>query len=311
MSVSGSTNRDTTGPDLALHISPPSSSCGDIRSSIPHYTTPNQELPEHIHGFDLWKKPLSSIADSGSNVSSPARPSYDNVGASTILCLANPPQAAAAREEVQENRYLHTGLAHQFLVESSPSPSRQDFPRTYSMYRNEDFARRAMHSYSVPPVPELSLGRVEALPLPRPDLPKFQSYHMVGRDPGMRYSGYYGYGEDVSRQGGRGVAGMQGASLSGNLSSLLEESYNAKHDGIYGSLAFRSRFPLKSPSKRSIRAPRMRWTTALHTHFVQAVELLGGHESKFSGYPFMISLSYVRGKKIFLLGSRCVFISTV
>lgn len=32
--------------------------------------------------------------------------------------------------------------------------------------------------------------------------------------------------------------------------------------------------------KRSIRAPRMRWTTALHAHFVHAVQLLGGHESK-------------------------------
>ncbi|CAD6213664.1 unnamed protein product [Miscanthus lutarioriparius] len=30
--------------------------------------------------------------------------------------------------------------------------------------------------------------------------------------------------------------------------------------------------------KRSSRAPRMRWTTALHAHFVHAVELLGGHE---------------------------------
>ncbi|XP_065003794.1 probable transcription factor KAN4 isoform X1 [Musa acuminata AAA Group] len=29
---------------------------------------------------------------------------------------------------------------------------------------------------------------------------------------------------------------------------------------------------------RSSRAPRMRWTTALHAHFVHAVELLGGHE---------------------------------
>ncbi|ERN17690.1 hypothetical protein AMTRI_Chr13g124900 [Amborella trichopoda] len=31
-------------------------------------------------------------------------------------------------------------------------------------------------------------------------------------------------------------------------------------------------------SKRSMRAPRMRWTTTLHAHFVHAVELLGGHE---------------------------------
>ncbi|CAA2994573.1 probable transcription factor KAN2 isoform X2 [Olea europaea subsp. europaea] len=36
----------------------------------------------------------------------------------------------------------------------------------------------------------------------------------------------------------------------------------------------RSRFP----AKRSMRAPRMRWTTTLHSRFVHAVELLGGHE---------------------------------
>ncbi|XP_014503810.1 probable transcription factor KAN4 [Vigna radiata var. radiata] len=30
--------------------------------------------------------------------------------------------------------------------------------------------------------------------------------------------------------------------------------------------------------KRSVRAPRMRWTTTLHAHFVHAVQLLGGHE---------------------------------
>jgi hypothetical protein len=37
--------------------------------------------------------------------------------------------------------------------------------------------------------------------------------------------------------------------------------------------------------KRSVRAPRMRWTTTLHSHFVHAVQLLGGHESKhFNSY---------------------------
>ncbi|XP_064991593.1 probable transcription factor KAN2 [Musa acuminata AAA Group] len=41
----------------------------------------------------------------------------------------------------------------------------------------------------------------------------------------------------------------------------------------------RSRFlPTRFPGKRSMRAPRMRWTTTLHARFVHAVELLGGHE---------------------------------
>ncbi|KAK4768468.1 hypothetical protein SAY87_003609 [Trapa incisa] len=30
--------------------------------------------------------------------------------------------------------------------------------------------------------------------------------------------------------------------------------------------------------RKSVRAPRMRWTSSLHAHFVHAVELLGGHE---------------------------------
>ncbi|MCO5602806.1 hypothetical protein L7F22_056945 [Adiantum nelumboides] len=34
----------------------------------------------------------------------------------------------------------------------------------------------------------------------------------------------------------------------------------------------------KFSTKRSMRAPRMRWTTHLHAHFVHAVEALGGHE---------------------------------
>lgn len=42
----------------------------------------------------------------------------------------------------------------------------------------------------------------------------------------------------------------------------------------------RQRLCSRFPTKRSARAPRMRWTTSLHARFVHAVELLGGHESK-------------------------------
>ncbi|KAG7542469.1 Homeobox-like domain superfamily [Arabidopsis thaliana x Arabidopsis arenosa] len=36
--------------------------------------------------------------------------------------------------------------------------------------------------------------------------------------------------------------------------------------------------PPRFTAKRGVRAPRMRWTTTLHAHFVHAVQLLGGHE---------------------------------
>ena len=47
---------------------------------------------------------------------------------------------------------------------------------------------------------------------------------------------------------------------------------------IYGR-EFKRNSRIMNGTKRSIRAPRMRWTTTLHAHFVHAVQLLGGHES--------------------------------
>ncbi|KAH8513844.1 hypothetical protein H0E87_006920 [Populus deltoides] len=64
----------------------------------------------------------------------------------------------------------------------------------------------------------------------------------------------------------------QASSLAANNSSATSISpYQSQ-----GSM--RSRFMSRFPAKRSMRAPRMRWTTTLHARFVHAVELLGGHE---------------------------------
>ncbi|KAG7024223.1 putative transcription factor KAN4, partial [Cucurbita argyrosperma subsp. argyrosperma] len=51
--------------------------------------------------------------------------------------------------------------------------------------------------------------------------------------------------------------------------------------------------------KRSPRAPRMRWTTTLHAHFIHAVELLGGHESKYAKPSFTFN-SYNKLELIFI-----------
>ncbi|KAL7135408.1 hypothetical protein ABFS83_11G093600 [Erythranthe nasuta] len=64
-------------------------------------------------------------------------------------------------------------------------------------------------------------------------------------------------------------------------------NHNHNHHNQYGGVGpsshehhgiMRSRFLPKIPAKRSMRAPRMRWTSTLHSRFVHAVELLGGHE---------------------------------
>ncbi|KAK1368255.1 putative transcription factor KAN2 [Heracleum sosnowskyi] len=63
-----------------------------------------------------------------------------------------------------------------------------------------------------------------------------------------------------------------------SLSSTSPSTPNP-NDTFQSQVGFmRSRFLSRFPAKRSMRAPRMRWTTTLHARFVHAVELLGGHE---------------------------------
>lgn len=73
------------------------------------------------------------------------------------------------------------------------------------------------------------------------------------------------------------ITGGGGGRFNGLSSSYQLHHHEASpHHGI-----MRSRFLPRLPAKRSMRAPRMRWTSTLHARFVHAVELLGGHESKF------------------------------
>ncbi|GLJ16480.1 hypothetical protein SUGI_0281180 [Cryptomeria japonica] len=53
----------------------------------------------------------------------------------------------------------------------------------------------------------------------------------------------------------------------------------SRENCVFTNSGYKSRFmPSKLPNKRSMRAPKMCWTSTLHAHFVHAVELLGGHE---------------------------------
>ncbi|PRQ26945.1 putative transcription factor MYB-HB-like family [Rosa chinensis] len=66
-------------------------------------------------------------------------------------------------------------------------------------------------------------------------------------------------------------------SSSTSSTPLLPRNFNHHHPQIYGRDFKRSARTVMNV-KRSVRAPRMRWTTTLHAHFVHAVQLLGGHE---------------------------------
>ncbi|XVF74134.1 hypothetical protein PTKIN_Ptkin13bG0035800 [Pterospermum kingtungense] len=74
--------------------------------------------------------------------------------------------------------------------------------------------------------------------------------------------------------------GFEMADLGPPQSQQLRNLNNQQHQHqphIYGR-HFKRNARMINGVKRSVRAPRMRWTTTLHAHFVHAVQLLGGHE---------------------------------
>ncbi|GMI91214.1 KANADI 4, ABERRANT TESTA SHAPE [Hibiscus trionum] len=100
-------------------------------------------------------------------------------------------------------------------------------------------------------------------------------------------------GSDLSRENGYGNPGLGEPMLSlgfevADLGSRhLQQPRNLHQHHhqqqpyqpqIYGRDFKRNARMINGAVKRSVRAPRMRWTTTLHAHFVHAVQLLGGHE---------------------------------
>ncbi|KAJ4824030.1 hypothetical protein Tsubulata_007425 [Turnera subulata] len=62
-----------------------------------------------------------------------------------------------------------------------------------------------------------------------------------------------------------------------NVSHHYHHHHHQHQPQIYGR-EFKRSARMPTGVRRSVRAPRMRWTTTLHAHFVHAVQLLGGHE---------------------------------
>lgn len=93
-------------------------------------------------------------------------------------------------------------------------------------------------------------------------------------------------------------------SLGFEMADLRNHPHRHHHDHqpqIYGR-EFKRSARFISGVKRSVRAPRMRWTTTLHAHFVHAVELLGGHESNIRQliiFIIIIIFSLIQHKKWF------------
>ncbi|XP_060212744.1 transcription repressor KAN1-like isoform X2 [Lycium barbarum] len=228
-------------PDLSLHISPPNSSSSTLTSN----------------------KSKNCL---------------------TELSLAHPTSLN------EEHSWFNYGDRRNFLRNSLPQQSQNN---NY-MIQPSSQMNQINHGVSLLDVTSQSLSPIKGIPIYHQDSFSFPNF--LEKDPkrfGSLYSPYLNGGN---------LDHLPFLNSSTNASSFsspspspyripLANRFHNQHSQYYGvglgvshheatshHSLMRSRFLPKFPAKRSMRAPRMRWTTSLHARFVHAVELLGGHE---------------------------------
>uniref|UniRef100_A0ACD5ZUA9 Uncharacterized protein n=1 Tax=Avena sativa TaxID=4498 RepID=A0ACD5ZUA9_AVESA len=226
-------------PDLSLHIS-----------------LPNSGAPTPAAGGDPWRRLSGSTASTELSLSPPPTQevlpwrlrqmaaSSGTAGASTSVPATMPTLPLDAAPPAESARPIQGIPIYSRPTPGHPFHSRGDShhlkPGLYSPYQSTAWPS-SLCSTSPAAAPPPSVDPATAL--------VWQSaYHRMvsgtGRLHGMLADTLRGYG------------------LGGQPFGLASSRYMPRLPG----------------SRRSMRAPRMRWTSSLHARFVHAVELLGGHE---------------------------------
>ncbi|WOG90061.1 hypothetical protein DCAR_0209302 [Daucus carota subsp. sativus] len=262
-------------PDLSLQISLPSSNRGTAGGGWRNTRTIEEE-----EGMDLgfWKRALdqsknsssspifnssmssklSSIDNNNNNISTSANSLFD-------LSLSNPSLANSHQKPLLSNNQdfhnlLHNHHHNNHLFQRSP------FHHQNYQHNPPNIIH---HMYNQTPHHHggrgLSSDEIMGYLKPIRGIPVYQNPHStpINNVPSLNFP-----------------FAQQPCSLDSpsSLSSSSPTSTNP-NNSFQSQVGFmRSRFLSRFPPKRSMRAPRMRWTTTLHARFVHAVELLGGHE---------------------------------
>ncbi|KAG8659806.1 transcription repressor KAN1 isoform X2 [Manihot esculenta] len=286
-------------PDLSLHISPPNTCPSSVSNS-----TNNIEADA---SFNLLMSRQQGIHKSN-NIGS-IRTS-DSQAYSTELSLAHP---ANSFDELTRNKRNFTGVG----AEDPPRNTYQQSHHHHHLHHSSTHLSNLNHGVSRLDVSD-GLRPIKGIPVYHnrsfPFLPSEQSRE--NKDPKMCFyqmpypssslcspsvaphtsSPYYigGSGLDplpLLKSSGPNqslpaynrlapTTRFNGLSMDAFKSPQLHHHHNqyglGSGEASHGLI--RSRFLPKLPTKRSMRAPRMRWTSTLHARFVHAVELLGGHE---------------------------------
>ncbi|MED6143709.1 hypothetical protein PIB30_008349 [Stylosanthes scabra] len=230
-------------PDLSLQISPPNNATATANSK--------QQQQQQDVDLGFWKRALDSSRTSFSNSSSSSstfsKPCFD-------LSLSNPTTTTRPNNN---NNNLSSSSPHYYF---SPNNNNTDNNLIHHHNNNnnsplfQSFHHYYHHQHNplLQPQPQ-SLSQELGFLRPIRGIPVYQN------PPSLPFPQHHHLLEPSSPP------------TTANTGSAVSSHFQSQ-------ALMRSRFLSRFPAKRSMRAPRMRWTTTLHARFVHAVELLGGHE---------------------------------
>jgi hypothetical protein len=293
----------STPPDLSLHISPPSTSS----SLICNNNSTHQVLNYEAHNSSRTQAQAQTQTQAHTELSLGRNFSGGVGGGGAQEQPQRPPH-----QQQQHNPYFPHLQHHQNSTTSTTTPTSTSPNSTHMNHINYGVSLLDVSSSSsealrpikgIPVYHNRSFPFLPAMEHSREKDPKMCLYHHMPNSPtptpsssSSPLSPYIAAGglDPMSFLNSSGSAAAYRAAVATRFNNepFKSHQYPLHHHhhhhshyasvGLGGSEAsmMRSRFLPKLPTKRSMRAPRMRWTSTLHARFVHAVELLGGHESK-------------------------------
>ncbi|KAF5445569.1 hypothetical protein F2P56_034613 [Juglans regia] len=240
-------------PDLSLHISPPKSAPSSICTAA----------HEGDLSFDVWRKDdhdkLKSHSDNSIRASTQL--------AETGFSLSNPKSALEAESQWRRN----------FISSNSTG--------------GEEVLLQARHRNRGIPVPDVPEG-IKAIK----GIPVFSTLDHSSKFCFNQMAAYPSFNASTRSSAAIRPYGIEGSEPISRYNGITMETLRTQqfhqymqfpqhhYIGAAGASDFSnsflrsSRFMPKLQSRKNMRAPRMRWTSSLHSRFVHSVELLGGHE---------------------------------
>ncbi|KAK6127432.1 hypothetical protein DH2020_038821 [Rehmannia glutinosa] len=267
-------------PDLSLHISPPN--CNSSSSSSSSSSRINRN--DAVSSLDFLSKPKNnfnsltelSLAHPAANDEIDLEKSGTGIGIGTRTHQEEHPQNPYHHHHHHLNQIFDASSSDGLRpIKGIPVYPNRPFPflaHVDHSSREKDTRMRFFHQMSNNTTPYFTGGGGLDHHMPLLNLEASSSSQHRGRFSGFS-SGYNQVHHHHHQHGHQGYNHSFGVGPTSNIEAVGSHNHYHHHGGI-----MRSRFLPKMPAKRSMRAPRMRWTSTLHSRFVHAVELLGGHE---------------------------------